>query len=670
MRPKFIESSRIALVLSAALLVANLHATAADLAGTVQGAGQPITGSTVTLYAAGTGRPTQLAQGKSDGSGAFRLTYGNAPADSILYVVAKGGTPKAAAGKGASEDLALLAVLGGIPPKRVTVNELTTVASAFTAARFINGESISGPGLGLRVAAGNVTNFVDLATGEWGEVVLNPLNSAHTTTLATLDTLGSLVSAYFTVADDAWRARFLNAATPPSGVLPKNTLEAIAGIARVPWANPKELYALFDEAYPQPKNPLERRKATFAPYLAYPPPDFALALYFNGGGLSGPGKFVFDAEGNLWSGQNFLPGSQSGTAHNIGGGLAKFAPNGKALSPAINGFRGMGVDGIAWGTGVTLDKVWVSTFNGLIGVFDLSGRAAGVESDIPVAGKIGGMQGVGVGRNGDIWIADATKDQMVYFPGGRMKDGRIVSVPGLKSPFGVAVDNQNRVWVSNAQSNDVVRFPAEDPSKAESFNVGIAARGIALDSKGNLWVSSMMALDFPPLSLPPGTPINTQFQLLGQHMFKLLTTTVPFTGAMNMIRPDGTQPAPKGFTGKAVNVPWGVSVDGNDDVWYANFWGQNIVLMAGADAQGYPAGTKAGDIIHVFKYGSMQKFTDAAVDPAGNVWAANNWNNLEAIFSPDPEFATSTQGAGEGFTVIYGVAAPVKTPLMGQVRKP
>jgi hypothetical protein len=171
---------------------------------------------------------------------------------------------------------------------------------------------------------------------------------------------------------------------------------------------------------------------------------------------------------------------------------------------------------------------------------------------------------------------------MVYFPGGRMKDGRIVSVPGLKSPFGVAVDDQNRVWVSNAQSNDVVRFPADDPSKAECFNVGISVRGIALDSKGNLWVSSMMSLDFPPLVLPPNIPINMQFKLRGEHMFKLLTTTVPFTGAMNMIRPDGTQPEPKGFNGKDINVPWGVSVDGNDDVWYANFWGEDIALMAGA----------------------------------------------------------------------------------------
>jgi hypothetical protein len=376
-----------------------------------------------------------------------------------------------------------------------------------------------------------------------------------------------------------------------------------------------------------------------------------------------------DANGNLWSGQNFLPGSQSGTAHNIGGGLAKFSPNGKALSPAINGFRGMDVDGIGWGTGVTKDNVWVTTFNGLIGVFDFNGKPAGEQKDNPVAGKVGGLQGIGVGKNGDVWIADATKNQMIFFPGGRLKDGRIVQVPGLKSPFGVAVDNQNRVWVSNSQSVDVVRFPADNPSKAEYFRVGLSVRGIALDSKGNLWAATMMSPDFPPLDLPPGTPINDQFKLLGEHMFKLLTTTIPFTGVMNMVRADGTQPVAAGFYGnKGINVPWGVSVDGNDDVWFANFWGQSITLMAGADPKGYPVGTKTGDVIHVFKYGSMQKFTDAIVDPAGNIWCANNWNNLNAIFSPDPEFSTSTQGAGQGFTVIYGVAEPVKTPLNGQVQ--
>jgi hypothetical protein len=360
------------------------------------------------------------------------------------------------------------------------------------------------------------------------------------------------------VANDDWRARFFKAATPPSGVTPKNTLEAVAGIARAPWARPKELFALFDEAYPQPKDG-SRRSAAFVPYLAYTPPDFALSLCFAGGGMCANGKFVFDADGSLWSGQNWMPGSQSGVAVNIGGGLVKALPNGTVVSPAVNGFRGMGLDGVGWGTGVSLDKVWVGGLNGTILVTDFNGNPVAKKGDLPMAGELGGVMGVGVAANGDVWIADGTKNNMLFFPGGRLKEGRIVKVPGLKSPFGVAIDDQNRVWVSNSQSDTVVRFPADDPSKAETFRCGISVRGIALDSKGNLWTASNMSLDFPPPVIPDGVSIMEQFKIAAAHLLKALgrdpNNPKMTTGVVNMIRPDGTQAAPMGFTGgKVLNL--------------------------------------------------------------------------------------------------------------------
>jgi len=147
------------------LAFAQVPATAADLAGNVQGAGLSIAGSTVTLYAAGPGAPTQLAQGKTDDNGAFNLNVDQPPADSVLYLVAKGGTSKAAADKGPNDAIALMAVLGTELPKTATVNELTTVASAFAAAQFIHGESISGNPLGLRIAAGKRSEPGRSATG-------------------------------------------------------------------------------------------------------------------------------------------------------------------------------------------------------------------------------------------------------------------------------------------------------------------------------------------------------------------------------------------------------------------------------------------------------------------------------------------------------------------------
>jgi len=143
------------------------------------------------------------------------------------------------------------------------------------------------------------------------------------------------------------------------------------------------------------------------------------------------------------------------------------------------------------------------------------------------------------------------------------------------------------------------------------------------------------------------------------------------TGEINLIRPDGAQPAPAGFTGGgAVDIPWGLNIDGNDDVWVANLSPRTraVVLMAGVDTKGHPAGTKTGDVIHMFQGGSIQMLTDVSIDPAGDVWAANNWNLPEAALGDPPVNATSTWGGGSGFTVIYGVAAPVKPPRMGKVQ--
>ena len=123
--------------------------------------------------------------------------------------------------------------------------------------------------------------------------------------------------------------------------------------------------------------------------------------------------------------------------------------------------------------------------------------------------------------------------------------------------------------------------------------------------------------------------------------------------------------------GGAVDVPWGLNIDGNDDVWVGNIGpvDNSVVLMAGVDTKGHPAGTKAGDVIHVFRGGSIQMLTDVSIDPAGNVWAANNWKipRWRCPTTPIPRF--STWGGGSGLTVIYGVAAPVKPPRMGLVKR-
>jgi hypothetical protein len=654
------NSNRIALIAAAAVFFGQAG-LADNLAGTVSIGSQPVAGVAVTLWHTNGGNPpSSVAEASTDASGAFAM------AD---VANALGGSYYLTTRSGPEDGVTLLSVVGESVPPTAAVNELTTVASVFTHARFVEGTAISGNDLGLRIAAGNVPNLVDPATGTWGKALLDPLNSSQTTTLAKLDTLGNLIAAFATTADDGWRTEFLKAAATPDGAVPKDTLQAISNIARAPWANAAALFGLFQSAYPEPA-PGARRPAPFVPYLFVAPPDFALSLWFDGGGTLAPGKLAIDAQGNIWSGVNWLPGSQSGVATNLGGGTAKFAPDGTPLSPPITGFAGMGLDGVGWGTGVSEDRVWIGGLNGTILLMDLDGKPVGTEADLPVAGQLGGMMGVGIAANGDVWMADGTRNRMVHFPGGRVADGKIVEVPDLKSPFGIAIDAENRVWVSNSQSNTVVRFPAADPSKAESFTVGGSVRGIALDSKGNLWAASNESPEFPPVTIPDGVPIMVQFEIALKHMLTVLEENPKLkTGIVSMIAPDGTQASPKGYGDGVVSVPWGVSIDGSDDVWFGNFWGRGVGLMAGADPKDHP-GVKPGDLIHMFESGSIQMITDVGIDPAGNVWAANNWNDLNAVVAKDPADPISTKGGGQGVVVIYGVAAPVKTPLLGQPRQP
>ena len=145
---------------------------AAGIEGRVDAGGGPLAKSTVTLWAASAGEPKQLAQTKSASDGRFRLQIRDAVGkDVVLYLVAKGGETTVRKGVGDNPAIALLAVLGSKPPAKVVINEMTTVASVWTHAQFLEGAAIRGRALGLGIAAGNVPNFVDLQTGGWGAAI-------------------------------------------------------------------------------------------------------------------------------------------------------------------------------------------------------------------------------------------------------------------------------------------------------------------------------------------------------------------------------------------------------------------------------------------------------------------------------------------------------------------
>src|SRR5271156_5133355 len=500
------------------------RALAADtIKGQVLGGGAPIAKSTVTLWQASADAPKQIAQTKTDDEGRFELRtvgVGSAIAvkrkssgasspistisDVVFYLIAIGGEPKAGKTSGDNPAIVLMTVIGSNPPSSVVVNEFTTVASVWTHAQFLNGSAIQGPSLGLRIAAGNVPNFVDIETGGYGEAILGPLNSTQTPTMANFATISTLLAGCITrVKADACGSLFA-ATTPPDGKVPTDTLSAAQAVARNAAYKPERLFALLDVFYPVPRG-RTLRPTPFQPYLSLAPSAWVLPLKFTGGGLSGPGKIMFDSEGNEWSGANFIVGGQSRDAL-WDGNLSKFAPNGQPLSPSPTGFSGGGLEGPGFGTAIDAnDNVWVTSTNGkTISLFDKNGKPLSPPSGYNFGGKLGKVQGVIVTPSGDVWVLDFGGDQVIYMPKGDPAKARFYchSTDGkpnkespckLNGPFFLAIDQQDRIWITNAVGDTVTRFPASDPSKVEVLPTGgHSGKGMAIDSKGNAWIANTL----------------------------------------------------------------------------------------------------------------------------------------------------------------------------------
>lgn len=630
---------------------------------------------------------------KAGSNGTFTLEATPESDHPVLYITAELENP----------EVVLLSVLSpnwqeDISKNGVVINELTTVASAFTCAQFFTGLQLSGDQRGVSIAAKNTPNLINPVTGSWGDVLMDPFNITQNETLARLNTLAALITAYDTehTNRDQWKEDFLKYTTPLEGKKPGNTAEAMIGVALCPWAYPTELFSLFDKSYPQPadgfpakpnsKVPVSRRNSPFVPYLSFAPDDFAMILAFGQGGICAPGKLSLDEEGNLWTGLNWMPGAQNGVYQGIGGGLVKLDSTGRLLSPPVTGFTGMGVDGAGWGTAVTKDGTcWVTSFNGSIGVYKLEDGSPVIE-EVPqelaeALNEIGGLQGIGVAPNGDIWIVGTSSNQMLHFPEGDLSKGRVVVnkdlTDALSAPFAASIDNSNRVWISNTNGKSLVRYsPSEKDTPVERFILAGGGRGVALDSKGNCWVACNTSPDFPSTTPTDGVSIIEGFALGYPHLDQTVGHNQT-TGSVFMI-PSDARPKDtidktthksnlQAFGDGELSAPWGISVDGNDDVWVANFMGRGVSFMAGASPAGRSDGYKTGDLIHTIHSGSIQMLTDVVVDQAGNIWCANNWNLPQTVMASKPDPAYSTWGGGSGVLVIYGIAKPAQTPLTGPV---
>ena len=155
---------------------------AAGLHGAVHGGNQPVTQSTIQLYAAsaaGDGKPSAKLLPSNmtittDNNGYFDIShlYQCPSSNPEVYITAMGGNPGLAGGT-SNAALALMAALGPCSSLSATtvidINEVTTVAAVFSLAPYMTSYSAVGSGTGdsaaMTAAFSAVTELVNNATG-------------------------------------------------------------------------------------------------------------------------------------------------------------------------------------------------------------------------------------------------------------------------------------------------------------------------------------------------------------------------------------------------------------------------------------------------------------------------------------------------------------------------
>jgi hypothetical protein len=192
----------------------------------------PLAGAWVTLFQAGDHPPDAIWSTRTDAAGRFSLQADHPTCEGVFYVTAC-----------TQMGVLFRVIVGPALPASITLNELTTVAAAFSTARLTESGDLSGDPSALRIASGMNDDLVSPRTGHESEVLLAPPNGGETGALRTLRSLGNLLAACARDIECAPHTlRVLT--TPPDGENPRDTFEALVNIALDPARNATGIWTL------------------------------------------------------------------------------------------------------------------------------------------------------------------------------------------------------------------------------------------------------------------------------------------------------------------------------------------------------------------------------------------------------------------------------------------
>jgi sugar lactone lactonase YvrE len=255
-----------------------------EIAGTVHGGQQPVTGSAIQLYAVGTTGDGSAATAlltspvMTDADGSFSLSglFTCSAAGEDVYLVSTGGNPGLSPGtnNAAIAMMASLGPCGGLGPTTfISLNELTTVGSVAALYPFMNSYATVGSGasdaMQFGAALRAVNDYTNTASGAVPGPTLPAGYYASSVEIRTLaDVISGCINSGGGVAGDGTECgRLFTLTTPPgSGIAATDTVGAVLNVLRNPTNNVAGIYNVLPP------------RAPFLPALTGPPASWNLPI--------------------------------------------------------------------------------------------------------------------------------------------------------------------------------------------------------------------------------------------------------------------------------------------------------------------------------------------------------------------------------------------------------
>lgn len=640
--------------------------TGATLQGNVHGGEQGVQGSTIQLYAVGSGGygvgATALITGaavKTDQFGSFSITgaYTCPSASTLVYITATGGNPGLAAGTNnpAIKLMSALGQCGNLNANTyLTVNEVTTAAAAFALGQFFtptfgsaSTDGIGSPAStqakqGLANAFATVPNLVNqldgtavvsaTLTGAAGTVTTTP-ESAKLYTVA--DILAACVNSDGGSASACQTTLFPDV-VPTGGTAPTDTLQAAVYLSLNPTSNnangsAANLMALYGLQTPQ------------SPFVGVTtqPNDWTIGINYSAGTsatqttINQANGIAIDSLGDVW----IINLNTSATATES---MTEFSPTGTPLANPFNGGGAAGPTTMSASSPRniaidTLNDVFATSSSGSSYTYEYS--AAGVPSSFSIGGQ---GYGIAIDGNNNIFISHNSSSS---------------------NTFGFDEYTADTLATTNQ-----IRYPFDSATTLNQY-LAVGTNGNIYETRGSANSTSLLQAS----GLNPGTCTTYPCTITSDPSLNATYTTIA-TGTIT--NPYGLATAANGglwvadngvssvtYVANGVGTSFGsatsfttprfVAVDGNNNAWFTNRGTASLseITPAGtilSPVQVTNGTTTTGSI--GFNHAGMSSQAGVAIDPSGNVWVANGTNS-SATNDPNSLFE------------LVGAAAPTVTPI-------